>query len=222
MEEWRIILYPLGFLSGLAFGARFIVQWIQSEKQGTSLVSPVFWQLSLIGNLLLALHAFIQVQYPICLVQACSAVISWRNLDLMQKRRLPLSFATTCRIFFSSALLVTVAFGLQGFILEESSWLRIPISPWQPLHLRTISPLWHWIGFTGYALFSSRFGVQWWLSERKQESYLPLSFWWISLIGATLSILYFTYIWDVVNLIGPLIGFIPYIRNLMLIQVKKT
>ena len=36
------------------------------------------------------------------------------------------------------------------------------------------------IGFTGQALFASRFIVQWIYSENKGESVIPLSFWYLS------------------------------------------
>jgi lipid-A-disaccharide synthase len=74
------------------------------------------------------------------------------------------------------------------------------------------------LGFTGLLLFNSRFWVQWWSSEKRDSSYLGASFWWLSLIGDTLCLIYFIRLGDIVNLAGPLFGLIPYIRNLMLIK----
>lgn len=219
-EQWRTLLYPLGFVSGLAFGARFIIQWIQSEKQGKSVISRSFWHLSLLGNVLLASHAFIQVQYHVCIIQACNGVISWRNLNLMQKEKPPCSFRSVLGFFVLAALFTTLAFTIQSFFLakDQTAWFRIPLAPWQSNSSLSLSLSWHIIGFFGYALFSSRFWIQWWLSERSQRSQLPPLFWWISLVGALFSILYFMRIQDSVNLIGPTIGLVPYLRNLMLIQ----
>ncbi len=94
----RVAFNSLSFriFTTLAFSARFLIQWLQSEKAQKSVVSRSFWQFSLIGNVLLMLHGFIQIQYPICLIQGCHAVISWRNLNLMQTRKPPLSFQTIC------------------------------------------------------------------------------------------------------------------------------
>jgi lipid-A-disaccharide synthase-like uncharacterized protein len=223
IEEWRTLLYPLGFLSALAFGARFIIQWLESEKAQRSLVPRSFWQLSLIGNLLLMLHSFIQVQYHVCLVQGCNAVISWRNLNLMQTQRPAVSFQTVCFLFIGSILCISFAFMIQDlWFMQGGNWFRIPTAPWQHSSISSVSYFWHVLGAFAYLLFSSRFWLQWWFAEKAHVSQLPLSFWWLSLIGALLSIAYFLRIGDSVNLIGPLVGMIPYLRNLMLIRKSKT
>lgn len=220
MEEWRIWLYPLGFVASLFFGGRFLLQWIQSEKAHQSVVTRTFWQLSLVGNFLLFLHSLLQVQIHICLVQACNAVISWRNLNLMQRNKPPCSLTTVIVIMLASILATIAAFALQElFFKMEGGWFRVPVAPWQQ-QSASASLIWHLAGALGYFLFSCRFWIQWWLAERSHSSSLPLSFWWMSLVGALLSILYFIRIDDSVNLIGPLVGIIPYIRNLML--MKKT
>ncbi|WP_068470014.1 lipid-A-disaccharide synthase N-terminal domain-containing protein [Candidatus Protochlamydia phocaeensis] len=222
MEEWRTILYPLGFLSSFAFGARFIVQWLQSERQQRSLVPRSFWYLSLLGNVLLALHSFIQVQYHICVVQACNIVIAWRNLNLMQAKSKQVSFSFVLGLLIAAIALISAAFIVQDFyLLREGHWFRIPTAPWQDQPLTAVSWMWHALGTLAYLLFSSRFWVQWWLAEQAHKSELFVSFWWLSLTGALLSIAYFLHIRDSVNLIGPLIGIVPYIRNLMLIQKQS-
>jgi lipid-A-disaccharide synthase-like uncharacterized protein len=222
VDEWRTFLYPLGFLSALLFGARFIIQWLQSEKAYKSIVPRSFWVLSLLGNLLLMLHSFIQIQVHVCMVQACNAVISWRNLNLMQSKKPAVAFTTVLVFLIGSILLTALAFASQSaFFSWEGGWFRIPIAPWQTTANSSVPFFWHALGALGYLLFSSRFWIQWWLAERSHASYLPVSFWWLSLGGALLSILYFVRIGDSVNLIGPLLGLVPYIRNLMLMQKTK-
>lgn len=224
IEEWRSFLYPLGFLSSLAFGARFIIQWLQSEKMHASVVPKSFWQISLAGNLLLLVHSFIQVQYHICIVQGFNAVISWRNLNLMQKEeRSSCSFRTVCIFLISSFFFISVAFTAQDWLLErEGDWFRIPTAPWQETSAPSASFFWHVMGTIAFFLFSSRFWIQWWYAEKAHASFFPICFWWISLIGALLSMAYFLRIHDIVNLIGPLFGLIPYIRNLMLQPKMQT
>jgi lipid-A-disaccharide synthase-like uncharacterized protein len=217
MDEWRTFLYPLGFLSGVAFGARFIIQWLQSEKVQKSIVPRSFWQLSLLGNVLLMLHSLIQVQYHVCLVQGCNIVISWRNLNLMQAQRPVLSFKGVCLLLIGSMLVISLAFVAQDeWLMGEGNWFRIPTAPWQASSAPSVSFFWHIVGTIAYFLFASRFWIQWWMVEKAHVSYLPLSFWWLSLIGALLSIAYFLRINDSVNLMGPLVGIVPYVRNLML------
>ena len=217
MEEWRSILYPLGFLSSLAFGARFIIQWLQSEKAQQSIMPRSFWQISLLGNLLLLIHSFIQVQFHICVVQGFNAIISWRNLNLMQAKPPSLSFKGVCALLVSSFFLISFAFALQDWwMMGELDWFRIPTAPWQSTSIHSVPLFWHVMGTMAFLLFSSRFWIQWIFAEKAHTSYFPSSFWWLSLIGALLSIAYFLRIQDSVNLIGPLVGLIPYIRNLML------
>ena len=213
-EQWRILLYPLGFLSALAFGARFLVQWAQSEWQGRSIVTPLFWQISLLGNLLLVVHSIFQLQVHICLIQGCNTVIAWRNLNLLQQKRPPVSFFAVISVMIASTLLILTIFALHGDI----SWFRIPIAPWQSSPAAQVSLSWHLIGFFGTALFSLRFWVQWWEAERAHKSQLTTTFWWLSIIGALIALAYALRIQDSVNLIGPLLGLVPYIRNLMLIK----
>lgn len=217
MEEWRAYLYPLGFLSSLAFGGRFIIQWLQSEKAHQSVVPRSFWQISLLGNILLLIHSFIQVQYHICVVQGFNAVISWRNLNLMQTKTPSISFKGVCLLLVGTCVTISLAFAIQDWwLMREFDWFRIPIAPWQSSSISSVPFIWHILGTCAFLLFSSRFWIQWWFAEMAHTSYFPVCFWWLSLIGALLSMAYFIRINDTVNLIGPLFGLIPYIRNLML------
>jgi lipid-A-disaccharide synthase-like uncharacterized protein len=219
IDQWREWLYPLGFLATVAFGVRALLQWIDSEAKGKSVVTSFFWRLSISGNLLLLVHTLIQVQFHVCLIQACNVVISWRNLNLMQT---PESRTSTSRVFFVLVLTVlgiVLAFLFQEFFLLNGDfvWFRIPVAFWQDPMDRQVSFLWHMVGCLGLVLFNIRFWLQWWYAERYQQSYLGSTFWWISLVGAVLTLSYFLRIEDLANLIGPAFGLIPYVRNLMLI-----
>lgn len=223
IDSWRELLYPLGYLSAIAFGARFLLQWLTSELLQKSVVTRAFWQLSLFGNLLLLLHSFIQVQFHVCVVQACNAVISWRNLNLMQPKDRQQPFQTVIYYLLGSIVATALAFAIQGFFLTDGlgDWFRLPTISGQeaPRHL---NQFWHFLGTLGVILFSSRFWVQWWGAEKQKNSYLGPAFWWLSLIGGILSLVYFVRIDDPVNVIGPLFGLLPYIRNLMLLQKQNN
>ena len=218
-DYWRETLYFLGFISSLAFGSRFLLQWLTSELKKRSVVLPAFWVLSLIGNIFLFVHSFIQLQFHVFLVQACNGVISWRNLNLMQPPQRHFSLRATLGILIAVISLASLLFFFQSFFVPEGTEVlfRIPITPWHR-HSEEIPAYWHMLGFTGLLLFNSRFWVQWWSSEKRDSSYLGASFWWLSLIGDTFCLIYFIRLGDVVNLAGPLFGLIPYIRNLMLIK----
>lgn len=218
METWRSLLYPLGYLATLVFGGRLLVQWLQSEVQGRSVVTRGFWRLSLLGNLLLMTHGLIQMQFHVSLIQAANAVVSWRNLNLMEEKSEHITFRNTCLILFLALTSITCLFGLQGYFFANGSeaWFRVPVHSWQMFAGSSISMQWHFIGFLGLILFNSRFWIQWWGAERQQRSFLGPSFWWMSLLGEALCLAYFLRIGDVANLIGPVFGVVPYLRNLML------
>ncbi len=72
------------------------------------------------------------------------------------------------------------------------------------------------IGFVAQILFSVRTLVQWLLSEKAQKVLSPLLFWQLSLAASLLLFLYSLLIRDVNILLGQLLGFFIYIRNLQL------
>lgn len=222
IDQWREWLYPLGFLASIAFSGRMLLQWLSSEVKGRSVVMPAFWKLSLCGNLLLAIHSLIQVQFHVCLIQTCNAVISWRNLNLMKPINQQNTLSETFKFMVAAVVAVFTIFWANGyfFLGNSEAWFRIPNTPWQDNANLQISTSWHLLGFVGLALFSSRFWIQWWCAEQQKSSYLGGAFWWTSLIGEALCLLYFLEIKDPVNSIGPAFGLIPYIRNLMLIHKK--
>ncbi len=211
--SWQEFLYPLGLLSTVAFTLRFLVQWWASEKARASIVTASFWWLSLGGNIALGVHSFIQAQFLIYIVQLLNAVISMRNLNLMESKESHWSFKNTV-----AALVLTPILGIIFFSLASyEDWMRIPTHPFQKSPL-SISALWHVLGGLGVLLFASRFWVQWLQSEFQDTSTLGKPFWWISLLGALFSLAYFARIQDYINLVGPLFGMIPYVRNLLLMR----
>jgi lipid-A-disaccharide synthase-like uncharacterized protein len=82
----------------------------------------------------------------------------------------------------------------------------------------SIETIWLGIGFLGQGLFFGRWVVQWITSEKKAESQVPISFWYMSLIGGLITLAYAIYRKDPVFIAGQGIGSIVYIRNLMLIS----
>ena len=85
-----------------------------------------------------------------------------------------------------------------------------------------IIPKWLLIlGFSGQIAFSLRFIVQWVRSEIKKESHIPIAFWYFSIIGGILLLLYAIFRKDPVIIVGQGMGLIVYARNLRLIHKKK-
>ncbi len=77
--------------------------------------------------------------------------------------------------------------------------------------------IWLIIGFTGQALFSMRFLVQWFQSERNRRSVIPIEFWYFSLAGGLTLLTYAIHQMDPVFIVGQLTGLFVYARNLQMI-----
>ena len=82
----------------------------------------------------------------------------------------------------------------------------------------SLETIWLGIGFLGQGLFFGRWVVQWIASERTAESRVPISFWYMSLIGGLITLTYAIYRMDPVFIAGQSIGSVVYIRNLVLIH----
>ncbi len=80
---------------------------------------------------------------------------------------------------------------------------------------------WVLIGFVGQFLFMMRFVVQWVHSERLKKSVVPVAFWFFSLGGGVILLIYAIYQKDPVFIMGQGLGLLIYLRNLSLIFGHK-
>jgi lipid-A-disaccharide synthase-like uncharacterized protein len=80
---------------------------------------------------------------------------------------------------------------------------------------------WLVIGFAGQALFTMRFIVQWWSSERQKRSVIPVAFWYFSLAGGATLLGYAIYRQDPVFIVGQAGGLFIYSRNLYFINRER-
>jgi lipid-A-disaccharide synthase-like uncharacterized protein len=80
----------------------------------------------------------------------------------------------------------------------------------------TATHLWLGIGLLGQAFFFSRFLVQWLASEKAGRSIFPMAFWYLSLSGGFLLLLYAIYRKDPVFILGQSTGTFIYLRNIWL------
>lgn len=85
-----------------------------------------------------------------------------------------------------------------------------------------VSMVWVSIGLGGQLIFSSRFLIQWIVSERQRESVIPDIFWWISLAGGLCLFVYFVWRRDLVGVLGQSSGIVIYARNIRLIHKKRA
>jgi lipid-A-disaccharide synthase-like uncharacterized protein len=73
---------------------------------------------------------------------------------------------------------------------------------------------WLALGFLAQALFTARFLVQWIASERAGKSVIPVAFWFFSIGGGALLLVYALYRRDPVFIAGQAFGVFVYGRNL--------
>jgi lipid-A-disaccharide synthase-like uncharacterized protein len=76
--------------------------------------------------------------------------------------------------------------------------------------------LWLGVGLLGQVFFFSRFLVQWLASEKAGRSIFPMAFWYLSLSGGFLLLLYAIYRKDPVFIVGQSTGTFIYLRNIWL------
>lgn len=82
---------------------------------------------------------------------------------------------------------------------------------------------WTIFGLIANLCFASRFVVQWYVSEKLKKSVIPVQFWYLSIVGSVMMLIYAIHIGKIPLILGFLFPTVIYIRNLMLIaQGKKS
>ncbi len=188
----------LGWVGNVCFFSRFFVQWWKSERAKNSVAPPLFWHLSLIGSISLGVYAFEQHTHVLLAGYVLNGLIYARNLWFQRGAARPLSTAAATSLAVFAATLLVV-----GAIYE----LR---------HRSDPSLAWVIVAGVGQSLWSARFVVQWWASERAAHSHFPRVFWWLSLAGNLLLLAYALHLGKAIFIAGFVPGPLVQIRNLML------
>ena len=82
--DWWI---ALGVVAQLLFTARFVVQWIASERAGHSVIPLAFWIFSIFGGLLLLVYALYRKDAVFIAGQAFGVFVYLRNLFFVLRDR---------------------------------------------------------------------------------------------------------------------------------------
>lgn len=80
---------------------------------------------------------------------------------------------------------------------------------------------WVALGFVAQLMFMGRFVVQWIASERVGKSVIPITFWFFSVAGGILLLVYAIYRRDPVFILGQGGGLLIYLRNLYFIYRER-
>jgi len=76
-----------GLAAQLVFAARFLVQWISSERAGKSVIPFAFWILSVTGGLMTLLYGLVKREPVIIVGQGLATFIYVRNIMLIFRER---------------------------------------------------------------------------------------------------------------------------------------
>ena len=194
----------------MLFSGRVLLKWIGSEGAGRSVVPVAFWWVSLAAVLVQMSYALLRhnaaMQYdpdlPMFLGLSVTIVPYVRSLRIhyhpeRQARRGMQIVLPAC------ALVVVALYAITVNLEHQHKGIML-------------------LGLAGNAIFCSRFIVAWVASEARREAVLPLTFWYLSLAGATLLLIYSLLRADLVFIVSFLFNGIPYLRNIRLIRKEAS
>ncbi len=88
VENWTEFWWVVFGLGGqLLFTARFLVQWVASERAGRSTIPLAFWYFSLSGGIVLFTYAVYRADPVFILGQSLGVFIYSRNLYLIHREK---------------------------------------------------------------------------------------------------------------------------------------
>ncbi|WP_138434641.1 lipid-A-disaccharide synthase N-terminal domain-containing protein [Winogradskyella algicola] len=203
MKDW--IIYSIGFFAQILFSSRLLIQWVTSEKQRKVITPTTFWTLSLVASFLLFIYGYLRLDFAIMLGQSLTYFIYIRNLQLQgQWQKFPKLVQI---LLFIVPVLIVIFYYNNNKIDIELLFKNEAIPTWLLI-----------LGIVAQVIFTLRFVYQWIHAERHKESSLPMGFWVLSLIGASLILTYAIIRQDPVLFVGHLFGMIIYARNAYLIR----
>lgn len=83
LDFWLIF----GLVAQLLFAARFLVQWISSERAGKSVIPFAFWVFSIGGGLMTLIYGLVKREPVIIVGQGLATIIYVRNIVLIVRER---------------------------------------------------------------------------------------------------------------------------------------
>ncbi len=85
-------------------------------------------------------------------------------------------------------------------------------------HLNGGINFWTIFGLTGNVMWTSRFVVQWYTSEKLKQSVIPKNFWHLSLVGGVIQLIYALHLGAIPIILGAILPPVIAARNLVLIS----
>lgn len=88
--------------------------------------------------------------------------------------------------------------------------------------LHNFTDPWVIFGFFAQFIFFLRFVVQWIVSEKEKRSVIPIGFWYLSIGGSLMILIYSIKRADIVFITASMLNTLIYLRNIMLIKREDT
>lgn len=203
------LIYALGFFSQILFFTRTIAQWFKSEQEGEVTSPAIYWQISLIGSILMLTYGILRNDFAIVLGQFVVYAIYIRNLQLKKVWKI--------MHFISKSLALVVPLVIIGWLIFADRYNFRSIVKNEDVPFLLL--IW---GTAGQLIFTFRFVYQWIYSESRKDSVLPLGFWIISTIGSLMIFTYAIYRLDPVLFAAHSLGLFVYVRNIFLFFGKGS
>ncbi len=90
-------------------------------------------------------------------------------------------------------------------------WFKSLISP----EIATPTEIaWEIVGLVGHFFFFSRFVIQWIATEREKRTVIPEAFWYLSLVGTVIVLIYSLHVGRPVFMLAYSLNIVIYVRNL--------
>ncbi len=83
MSSTELLWLGIGFMAQMMFSARFIIQWIASERAHRSIVPETFWYFSVVGGAMLFAYAIYRFDPVFMLGQGLGLLIYARNIQMI-------------------------------------------------------------------------------------------------------------------------------------------
>ncbi|MGF1635694.1 MAG: lipid-A-disaccharide synthase N-terminal domain-containing protein [Cyclobacteriaceae bacterium] len=195
----------LGFLSQGLFGIRLLVQLWYTEKNRTNSAPVLYWLFSLWAALLFLLYGILRQDVVIVVGQLITYLIYIRNIQLQGKWSGYAQIWKVLSIVLPLTMLIYFVFytDFQFFSMTGNAITLI--------------------GFVGQLFMNARFVLQWIYAERIGSSAFPIFFWYISIIGSFMLLIYGCWHpihgFDPVIILAQLMGITVYVRSAYL-QLK--
>lgn len=198
----NLTIFLIGLAAQFFYTARALVQWIKTEKSKRIESPTLFWIFSLIGSVLFFFYGWLRDDFSILFGELLSYYIYMWNLKAKGVMQIVPKVVT-----YIFALVPVVIIGLMAHDLGDFT-----NTFFKNENLPIYVIIW---GSLGQFIYKMRFIYQWYYSVKRQQSLLPVTFWWIAFFGSIMIIVYGIYRLDWILILGQL-GIVATIRNIVI------